>query len=46
MKAVTLNERFELNNQIAQANRRDFDAAGLDRDQRGRTGGLRKNVGD
>src|SRR5271154_7632688 len=29
MKTVTLNERFELNNQIAQANRRDFDAAGL-----------------
>ncbi|MGD0462209.1 MAG: hydrogenase nickel incorporation protein HypB [Tepidisphaeraceae bacterium] len=29
MKPVTLNERFELNNQIAQANRKDFDAAGL-----------------
>jgi hydrogenase nickel incorporation protein HypB len=29
MKTVTRNERFELNNQIAQANRKDFDAAGL-----------------
>lgn len=29
MKSVTLNERFELNNQIARANREDFDAAGL-----------------
>jgi hydrogenase nickel incorporation protein HypB len=29
MKSVTLDERFELNNQIARANRKDFDAAGL-----------------
>lgn len=29
MKTVTLAERFELNNQIAQTNRKDFDAAGL-----------------
>jgi hydrogenase nickel incorporation protein HypB len=29
MKAVTLAERFELNNQIAQANRKEFDAVGL-----------------
>jgi len=29
MKTATLNERFELNNQIAQTNRKDFDTAGL-----------------
>jgi len=29
METFTLNERFELNSQIAQANRKDFDAAGL-----------------
>jgi hypothetical protein len=28
MKTVTLNERFELNSRIAQANRKDFDAVG------------------